>query len=155
MSVWCPRATVAIIIPESSRISSNGRLLFVEEFIQEKRVINQPAGHIEKNESILEAVHRETLEETGWTVELTGFTGIYTLRIPNQDLTYHRYCFVGNPVDKTSKTLDSDILATHWLSPEAMTSGQFALRSPLVRKCVEDYLAGKIYPLDLIYESHK
>ncbi len=154
MSVWCPRATVAVIIPQTNDDPANNKLLFVEELSQGKSVINQPAGHIEKGESILDAARREATEETGWSVELTGFTGVYTLHLPEQDLTYHRYCFVGRPISQSSNQLDSDIIATHWLTPEEMMSGRFALRSPLVRKCVEDYLAGRVYPLTLIHDSY-
>ncbi len=145
--VWCPRATVAVVVPQQ------GKFLLVEEMSNGQPVINQPAGHIEEGESILTAARREALEETGWKVELTHFQGIYTLKLPKHNLTYHRYCFIASPMEQISSELDKDILRTHWLSPQEMMSDKFTLRSPLVRKCVEDYLAGKRYPLDLISEA--
>jgi len=145
--VWCPRATVAVVVPHQ------GKFLFVEEISQDQKVINQPAGHIEEGESIQAAALRETLEETGWQVALTHFLGLYTLKLPKWNLTYHRHCFIGLPHEQITKDLDKDILATHWLSPEEIVSGTYRLRSPLVSKCVEDYVSGKRYPLDIIRES--
>lgn len=145
--IWCPRATVATIVQHDNRF------LMVEECVNGQRVLNQPAGHVDQGESIFAAAIRETLEETAWQVELEHFIGIYVLRFPDRDLTYHRYCFSARPVADRGTPLDDGILAAHWLDFEAIISGEFTLRSPLVRRCLDDYRRGRRFPLDLIFET--
>ena len=146
-ALWRPHATVATIVFDQ------GRYLMVEEVIGGQQVLNQPAGHIDAGESIQAAALRETLEETAWQVTLTGFLGVYVLRFPERDDAYHRYCFMAKPTGKTSNPLDSGILAAHWLSYEDITGGRFALRSPLVKRCLDDHRLGRHFPLDLIFET--
>ncbi|WLQ15365.1 NUDIX hydrolase [Hahella aquimaris] len=146
--VWRPRAVVAAVIPQDDKF------LFVEEEIDGRAVLNQPAGHIERGESIFDAVLRETLEETGWEVELENFVGIYVLNTPDPETVYHRYCFSARPLRQSGRSLDPDITATHWLSPAQLINGDIPLRSDLVRLCLEDYLAGRRLPLDTI-RHHK
>lgn len=144
---WSPHATVACIIERDDK------LLFVEELSQGKHVFNQPAGHIEQNETIEAAALRETLEETGWRVELNGLVGLYTYTAPSNGVTYYRFCFAGTAIEKVSEQLDPDIISEHWLSRDDlsnMTSEQF--RSPLVLKCIEDYDNKALAHLDFIYE---
>tara|TARA_R110001592_G_C12925280_1_gene728908 strand:+ start:373 stop:825 length:453 start_codon:yes stop_codon:yes gene_type:complete len=145
--VWTPHATVAAIVER------NGRFLFVEEMSNGKIVFNQPAGHVDENESLQDATIRETLEESGWNVKPTKIVGIYTYTAPSNDVTYYRFCYVCEALSEVPNAkLDSDILAAHWFTLDEVKAKQDQLRGPLVMKCLEDYLAGKSYPLDLVYE---
>ncbi len=145
--VWTPHATVAAIVERE------GRFLFVEELSNGERVFNQPAGHVDEHESILNATKRETLEESGWEVEPKALIGIYTYQAPSNGVTYYRFCYACDAMREVPNAqLDTDILAAHWFSLEEIKAKQDKLRSPLVLKCIEDYLEGKRYPLELIYE---
>jgi len=128
------------------------QFLVVEEHSKRlsKNVINQPAGHVELNESLLDAVIRETLEETGWKVEPDYIVGIYQTSIDNpSDTHYLRVCFACNPVEQVSDNLDPDIIRTHWLSSDEILFHPNH-RSGLVSLCMQDYLSGKRFPLDII-----
>ena len=143
---WTPHATVATIVEQ------NGRYLLVEEVVDGKTVLNQPAGHIEENESILEAALRETLEETGWHVELTDLVGIYNYSAPN-GVTYYRFSFAAKAIELDANAqLDNGIIGPVWLNLEELEARRSQWRSPMVKRCIEDFAAGKRYPLDLIYE---
>ena len=143
---WKPNATVATIVED------NGKFLMVEEFSESRLVINQPAGHIEADEGILTAAHRETLEETGYWVEPRSFLGVYTNKAPNGN-TYYRFCFSATIQEKVANaTIDPDIETVLWLSQQEINTAQARHRSPLVWRCLQDYLAGKAFPLDMIYE---
>ena len=145
--VWTPHATVAAIVERE------GRFLFVEEISRGKRVFNQPAGHVDENETLQNATIRETLEESGWEVKPTEIVGIYTYKAPSNDVTYYRFCYVCEAVREIPNAeLDSDIIAAHWFTLDEVKAKKELLRGPLVMKCLEDYLAGKRYPLDLVYE---
>lgn len=143
---WKPHATVAVITER------NGRYLTVEEHSNGAIVFNQPAGHVEEGESLFEAARRETLEETGYEVTLTGFIGIYTFVAPANGVTYYRFCFSGEVVRHRTEQLDEGIIAAHWLSLEELEARHEQLRSPLVMACIRDYRAGPIYPLNLVQE---
>ncbi|MGR6873940.1 NUDIX hydrolase [Pseudomonas sp. HK3] len=141
-----PNSTVATIIEQ------NGKLLFVEEFDNGERVFNQPAGHLEANETLIEAAKREVTEETGHQCEITHYLGLYTYNAPSNGITYHRHCFIGKSTHyDASATLDDGIIGIKWLSLDELIASQSA-RSPLVIKCAQDYLDGQRYPLNLIYE---
>lgn len=141
-----PNSTVATILEQ------NGKFLFVEEIDQGQAVFNQPAGHLEANETLLEAAKREVLEETGHLCNITHYLGLYTYIAPSNGVTYHRHCFVGESTQyDASAPLDEGIIGIKWMSLTELIETQSA-RSPLVIKCVQDYLNGKRYPLDLIYE---
>lgn len=145
--IWTPHATVATIV------AHQGKFLLVEELSDGQPVFNQPAGHIEENESIFDAAIRETLEESGYLVELTGLTGIYTYLAPSNGVTYYRFCFAAKLIAHQSKDLDPDIIAAHWLSQEQISKMPAAQwRSPLVPKCMADYHQRKALPLDYIYQ---
>lgn len=146
-TVWTPRMTVAAIIER------DGRFLMVEEHDdQGQRVFNQPAGHMEDQESLIQAVEREVLEETGHSFTATAFTGLYRWQAAEAGLTFMRLNFVGTVSDKpVSATLDADIIATHWLSAEEIA--QLQLRSPLVSRCIEDYLKRPHYPLSALIDQ--
>ncbi len=143
---WKPNATVATIVEDA------GRFLMVEEFSDGKLVINQPAGHVDQDESVFAAALRETLEETGYHVNLGELIGIYTFKAPNGNM-YYRFCFSANVGHRDDKaTIDPDIENVVWLSRNEITDQAERHRSPLVQVCLNDYLAGKRYPLSLIYE---
>lgn len=143
---WQPDVTVATVVVR------NGLLLMVEEAVAGTVVYNQPAGHLEPDESILEAAVRETLEETGWHVELTHFIGAYQWKAPESGQHFLRMAFAATPRQHhPNYKLDEGIIAAHWLSPSELYDRRDMHRSPLVWKLVEDYLAGQRYPLDAIH----
>ncbi|MDC0662032.1 NUDIX hydrolase [Marinobacter sp. SS21] len=144
---WTPHATVAVVVQDDQQ-----RYLLVEERSQGRIVLNQPAGHIEEDEAILDAAIRESLEETGWQVEVQHFLGLYTYKAPANGVTYYRLCFSARAVKKLTDHLDTDIIATHWLSLEELRARQEQLRSPLVLRCIEDFRNGRRYPLDVIVD---
>lgn len=143
--IWKPHVTVAAVIERK------GRFLLVEERVKGRTVYNQPAGHLESGESLAEAVIRETLEETTRAFAPDAVTGVYRWTIPDDAVTYLRVCFAGSCSDPDpSRPLDEGIVATHWFGPEELAARREQLRSPLVMACIEDYLAGKRYPLSLL-----
>ncbi len=122
----------------------------VEEIDNAEPVYNQPAGHVEPDETLLAAVMRETLEETTWHFQPEALIGIYRWQLPGSDEIYLRHCFSGKALQQESaRELDKGILRTLWLSLEEMRQQTERLRSPLVLACLEDYIAGKRYPLSL------
>lgn len=144
--IWTPHATVACVVER------DGKFLMVEELSHGQTVYNQPAGHVDENESIFDAALRETLEETAWRVELTGLIGLYVYTAPQNGVCYHRYCFSAQAIAQTDNSLDADIIAAHWLSYDEIVSKGEHLRSPLVLKCIDDARARTPAPLDFIYE---
>jgi 8-oxo-dGTP pyrophosphatase MutT (NUDIX family) len=145
---WHAHSTVATIVERADLF------LMVEELDEGRTVFNQPAGHLEADESLFEAAQRETLEETGWQVELTAFLGVYHYPSPN-GITYIRHCFVASAqVYDPARPLDRAIVAAHWLPAAIILDPQFPARSPIVQQVLRDYLAGIRYPLSLIYH-HK
>jgi 8-oxo-dGTP pyrophosphatase MutT (NUDIX family) len=142
---WQPDVTVATVVV------NDGRLLMVEELVAGRAVFNQPAGHLEPDESIMDAAIRETLEETGWQVELTGFIGAYQWTAPETGQHYLRMAFAALPrTHFPERPLDQGILAAHWLSPGDIMAVHDRHRSPLVWKVINDYLSGQRSPLGLI-----
>ena len=140
-----PNTTVAAII------HNRGKFLLVHEIDNGKLVYNQPAGHIEENETIVEAMQREVLEETGLKVIPKELSGIYYLYHQQAKLYYLRFCFIVE-LDKqlTGTPSDSDIVATKWLTAAEVKQKTLELRSPLVQQCIDDYLAGQRYPLSIL-----
>ena len=129
------------------------KFLMVEEFSKKLKhtVINQPAGHVEKNEKILDAVIRETLEETAYRVEPEAVVGIYQSFTDgnNESTQYLRVCFACSINEKTKLPLDDDIIRTIWLSADEILTLENA-RSPMVKQSLRDYLAGKRFSLDIL-----
>jgi 8-oxo-dGTP pyrophosphatase MutT (NUDIX family) len=143
--VWKPDVTVAAVAER------DGRFLFVEERASGRIVINQPAGHLEDGETFLDAVVRETLEETAWSFVPTSLVGVYVWRPEHQSRTFLRVAFAGELGEHDpARPLDRGILRTRWLTREQLTEPRLRLRSPLVTQCVDDYLAGRRHPLSLI-----
>ena len=145
---WTPHATVAAIVEDHE-----GRFLLVEERSAGRIVFNQPAGHIEEDESPLDALRRETLEETGWQVEPQHFLGVYTYKAPANGVTYFRFCYAASAVRRITDQLDTGIIAAHWLPLEEIRKLGDRLRSPLVLECIEDYRNGRRYPLDVVVDA--
>ncbi|MDO4222959.1 MAG: NUDIX hydrolase [Acinetobacter sp.] len=146
---WSAHLTVATVVER------DGRFLLVEEHSRDATfpVFNQPAGHVEMGETLIEAAIRETLEETAWQVEIRDILGLYSYTPPAfPERTYYRVCFIAQALHDTQQALDPDIIATHWLTlDELQQSGQ--ARSPLVIQAIQDYLAGQRFPLALLNEQ--
>ena len=144
---WLPHVSVAAIIEKDNKF------LLVEERKEGKLLLNQPAGHWENNETLIEAVIRETLEETTWHFRPTYLVGIYQWQHPNiQELTYLRFAFAGELLTQdTSLKLDDGIENTVWYNKKEIDDSAERHRSPQLIKCVEDYLNGQRYPLNCIH----
>ena len=142
---WQPDVTVATVVVR------DGRLLCVEERANGHLVINQPAGHLEPDESLLEAAIRETREETGWNVRITHVVGAYQWKATETGRHYLRFAFAAEPLDEIpGTTLDEGIVRTLWLTPQELQAEQARHRSPLVWRTVADYLGGNRHPLSLV-----
>ncbi|MEZ5573235.1 MAG: NUDIX hydrolase [Halioglobus sp.] len=147
MDQWKPHVTVACVIER------NGKYLMVEEAdkVTGDLVFNQPAGHLEEAETLLEAALRETMEETGWQVELTGVLSIALHTAPKLGITYYRTTFLGTPLHRVENAkLDPDIHAVHWLSYEEIIARSARMRSPLALAVIERHRQGVCYPLELV-----
>ncbi|MEI7429278.1 MAG: NUDIX hydrolase [Betaproteobacteria bacterium] len=143
--IWKPNVTVAAVIERG------GKFLLVEEETDSGIRYNQPAGHLECGESLLDAVIREALEETAYDFVPQSLVGVYNWRNEAKDITYLRFAFAGEVGDHdVSRKLDEGIIAAHWLSLDEICALEEKHRSPLILRCIEDWRAGKRYPLDLI-----
>ncbi len=148
---WQPDVTVATVVVRE------GRLLMVEEHAHGKLVLNQPAGHLEPDESLYEAALRETREETGWDVQLTAFVGAYQWKAPDSDKGpgrhYLRFAFAAEPLaHDPARPLDDGIVQALWMTPSELQQAQPRHRSPLVWQVVTDYLAGRRFPLSMLQQ---
>lgn len=123
----------------------------MKEWQDGQLVLNQPAGHIENNESAIEAVVRETLEESGWRVKPIGLLGLYSFTPFEGADTYHRLCFMCEALEEASQELDPDIESSHWLTHEEIMS--LPHRSPLIKACIEDSLLNPIIPLSFLSDQ--
>ena len=143
--IWTPRTTVAAIIEQDNQF------LMVEEEINGQITLNQPAGHLEPNESLIDAVIRETSEETSYLFEPEFIVGIYRWVHKASNETYMRFCFTGSVIshDK-NQPLDEDIHQALWLNYNEIVTRQTEHRSPLIMDCFNDYRAGHRYPLTLL-----
>jgi 8-oxo-dGTP pyrophosphatase MutT (NUDIX family) len=143
--IWKPNVTVAALIER------NGAFLLVEEETDGGIRFNQPAGHLDEGESLVAACAREALEETAWHFRPTALVGIYQWPRPQGDITYLRFAFAGElGAHEAGRALDTGILRAVWMTPEEIAATRDRHRSPLILQCVEDWLAGQRYPLDLI-----
>lgn len=141
-----PRITVAAVIEDK------GRFLIIEERIRGQIVINQPSGHLEPNEELIDAAVRETLEESGWKVEINSLIDI--ARWNSQHNHYVRVCFSGKPLKhQPLQTLDKGIIAARWLSREQIANSKYPLRSPLVLQHIDLYIKGITHSLDIFNQS--
>jgi len=143
--IWKPNVTVAALAER------DGRFLLVEEETEDGIRINQPAGHLDAGESLVAACAREALEETAWRFRPTALVGIYQWPRPRRDITYLRFAFAGDLGEEVvGRALDQGILRAIWLTPAEIEASRARHRSPLIWQCVQDWLSGCRYPLDLI-----
>lgn len=143
--VWKPNVTVAAVVMR------DGKFLLVEEETDAGLAFNQPAGHLEEGESLINAVIRETLEETAYHFKPTHLIGIYNWRHPTKNVTYLRFAFGGELRGfAADRPLDAGIVAAHWLTLDEIKATQTRHRSPLILRCIEDQIAGKSCPLDFL-----
>ena len=144
---WQPDVTVATVVVR------DGRLLCVEERSNGQLVINQPAGHLEPDESLVDAAVRETREETGWNVRITHLVGAYQWKAEETGRHYLRFAFAAEPVDEIpGAALDEGIVRAMWLTPQELQAETARNRSPLVWRTVADFLGGNRYPLSLVQQ---
>lgn len=144
---WQPDVTVATVVVRDSK------LLCVEERASGALVINQPAGHLEPDESLIEAAVRETREETGWNVRVTHMVGAYQWKAAETGRHYLRFAFAAEPLDEIpGATLDDGIVRALWLAPSELQAMAERHRSPLVWRTAADYLAGCRHPLSLVQQ---
>jgi 8-oxo-dGTP pyrophosphatase MutT (NUDIX family) len=146
--IWKPSVTVAAVIER------DGRFLLVEEHTEDGLRINQPAGHLEPGETLQQAVSREALEETAHPFRPTAVLGVYLWRQPGTAgaRTYLRFAFTGELDERIEgQALDHGIVRTVWLSRQELAQRSALWRSPLVARCIDDFLSGQRYPLDLLY----
>jgi len=151
---WKPSVTVAAVIER------DGRFLLVEEHTAEGLRLNNPAGHLDPGESLVDAVARETLEETTHTFTPTALVGVYMSRFQragpgeaiDEDITYLRFAYSGELGDVVpGRTLDTGIVRTLWMTPDEVRASAARHRSPLVVRCMEDHLAGLRHPLSVVF----
>jgi len=142
---WKPSVTVAAVAER------DGRFLLVEEMANGVAVFNQPAGHWERGETLADACAREVLEETGYHFRPAAFVGVYRWHFAAKDVTFLRFAFCGEVTGHApGRGLDKEILRAVWLSPDEVAAVRARHRSPLVQACIDDYLGGRRYPLDLL-----
>jgi 8-oxo-dGTP pyrophosphatase MutT (NUDIX family) len=140
-----PNSTVAAIVEQ------NGKFLLVEETTDRGNRFNQPAGHLEDNETLIEAVIRETLEESAYDFTPTALLGVYHWKHPHNDTTYLRFSFIGKVgAHYPEQPLDEGIIRAVWMTVDEIREKSALMRSPQVLTCIEDYLSGTSYPLEVI-----
>ena len=145
--------TGKIDITVAAVIESGGRFLLVEEEASGKIVFNQPAGHLEPDEAITDAAIREVFEETGFDFRPDSLLGIYRWSCAEADTTFLRITFCGDAqAPAVAPVLDDGIIAAHWMTLAQISAHEARLRSPMVRRCIDDFIAGTRYPLDVISE---
>jgi len=145
---WAPHVTVATVVER------DGRFLFVYEHADERDVYNQPAGHLEPGESLVEAAIRETLEETRWLVKPSALLSISLYNAPANGVTYLRHTFVAEALKEIpEQPLDDGIIEPRWLTRDELLACKAQWRSPMVLDAVDEYLSGKRYPLELLHRQ--
>jgi 8-oxo-dGTP pyrophosphatase MutT (NUDIX family) len=144
-TIWKPNVTVAAVIER------DGKFLLVEEETDDGIRFNQPAGHLDEGESLVDACAREAMEETAWHFKPTALIGVYQWPRPQRDITYLRFAFAGDlGAHEDGRPLDTGILRAVWMTPAEIEASRSRHRSPLIWQCVQDWQAGRRFPLDLI-----
>ena len=146
---WRPDVTVACVIER------DGRFLVVEERVLDRLVVNQPAGHLDPDESLVEAAERETLEETAWRVRVNGLVAVYQWRNPDDGAAVVRFTFAAEALaHESERALDHGIVRALWLTQAEIESGRHALRTPMVARSIVDYRRRAPVALDLLRDVH-
>ena len=146
--VWMPHVTVAAVVERE------GRFLLVEEETDDGVRFNQPAGHLEADESLLDAVARETLEETAYRFLPEYLVGIYQWTRPQGDITYLRFAYGGRVEgEEPGRALDEGIVRAVWMTIDEVRATADRHRSPLILQCIEDWLAGERFPLSVVHHA--
>jgi len=136
-------------------IERDGKFLFVEEVQDGRHVLNQPAGHLDPGETLVAACAREVMEETAHPFTVQGLVGVYRWLYPAKDVTFIRFCFFGTCEQQIQgQALDKEIVKLHWFTPGDLKAKKSMHRSPLVQQCVDDYLAGRRFPLDVLSKAY-
>jgi len=146
---WKPSVTVAAVIER------DGRYMLIEEHTPEGLRLNNPAGHLDPGESPEQGVARETLEETAHPFRPTALVGVYLSRFQRpatgEDVTYLRFAYCGELGESVpGQALDAGIVRTLWMTPDEVRASADRHRSPLVLRCMEDHLAGRQFPMDMV-----
>lgn len=142
---WTAHVTVAAIVEQ------NGTFLLIEEETNRGNRFNQPAGHLEDNESLIEAVIRETQEEAAYCFKPTALLGVYQWKHEHNNSTYLRFAYIGDVSDhRPEQALDTGIIRSVWMTIEEIREKAMLMRSPQVVTCFEDYLNGQHFPLETI-----
>jgi len=145
MIEWRAAVTVAAVI------EAEGRFLLVEEMHDGRRVLNQPAGHLDPGESLLDACVREVMEETAHRFVPEALIGVYRYVYTPKDVTFLRFTFSGRSAGaEAGRPLDAEIVRTHWMTREEIAARATQHRTPLVMQCIEDHLAGRHFPLEVL-----
>lgn len=151
MKRWKPNTTVATVV-ERTNTQSETEYLLVHEIRDGKEVYNQPAGHLDEGESLINAAVRETREETGWDVEITGLIGIYRFIAAN-GITYMRHAFSAKPLQyHPNAPLDEGIIEAVWMTRSQMADIEHQIRSEMVESALNDYEKGQLYPLSIFHD---
>ena len=153
MTRWKPNTTVATVVARVNEQSETEYLL-VHEVRDGKAVYNQPAGHLDEGEGLIAAAIRETLEETGWEVEVTGLIGIYRF-VASNGITYMRHAFSARPIrHHKDLSLDDGIVEAVWMTRDQITTQHSKMRSTMVESTLDDYEGGGLYPLSLLHDPN-
>ncbi|MGH8160407.1 MAG: NUDIX hydrolase [Rhodanobacter sp.] len=143
LEVWRPHVTVACVVADGERY------LMVEEEVNGRLAYNQPAGHLDDGESLAAAALRETLEETGWTVELVHLIGVHQWRSTEHGDAVVRFSFAARAISHDpERPLDTDIRRALWLTRAEIAALGERLRSPMVLLSIDAWLAGQRLPLE-------
>ncbi|MGR8920885.1 MAG: NUDIX hydrolase [Gammaproteobacteria bacterium] len=146
--IWKPHVVTATVVER------DGRYLIVEEMIEGRRVFNQPAGHLDPGETLLDCARRETLEETGWTVRIDSLLGVYLMETEVPGKTFVRFCFAATAeAHDPARPLDTEIIRTHWFERGEVEARADSLRSPLVLEAIDTYEQGARHPLELLHAT--
>mgnify|MGYP003991403865 FL=1 len=131
-------------------VERDGKFLMVRETIGGEQVINQPAGHVEPGEDVMAAALRETMEETGWEVAITGFLGFSNAMSPTTGITYYRLAFIAEALNfNADAEIDNDIDSAEWMTLDEIKDPTNKPRSEMVHQAIDDFISGRVFSLEM------